>query len=359
MRVRRRAFDASAVSVGLPKVLIVDDDADIVSMIGTVLRKQYDVIGVNDGRSATVALEAGEVAAVIADHMMPGMTGIELLDRCHVLQPQSARILITASDRVAVLKDAVNRAHVHRFLPKPLRLIELPTTLGEAIREARLEAENARLVTELASKNAELASINEQLEADVRARTRELEIAVQKLEQLALRDGLTDLFNHRYLQEALEGELARAHRHGHSVALMFIDVDHFKAYNDANGHPAGDRVLRRIADVLLGGRDSGLPTQARRSDVLARYGGEEFVMVLPETGLEGCLIKAERVRRTVAEYPFDKREAQPGGCLSVSIGCAVFPDHATDKRALLDAADQQLYRAKRLGRNRVCAVGME
>ena len=343
----------------LPRVLVVDDDSDIVSMISAVLRRDYEVVTAHDGRSGSEVLEEGELAAVIADHMMPGVTGVELLDRCHVLQPQAARILITASDRVAVVKDAVNRAHVHRLLPKPLRLIELSTTLGEAIREARLEAENARLATELAAKNVALARINEQLEADVRARTRELEIAVQKLQQLALRDGLTDLFNHRYLQEVLDAELSRARRHAHSVSLLFIDVDHFKAYNDANGHPAGDRLLRRLADVLVGGRESGLPTQARCSDIVARYGGEEFVMVLPETGLEGCLIKAERVRQTVEDYAFEKQESQPGGLLTVSIGCAVFPGHAKDKRTLIDAADKQLYRAKHLGRNRVCAVGVE
>jgi two-component system, cell cycle response regulator len=347
------------VSAELPRVLVVDDDADIVSMIGAALRRDYDVVTAPDGRAGTEVLAEGELAAVIADQMMPHMTGVELLDRCHALQPHAARILITASDRMTVAQDAINRAHVHRLLSKPLRLIELANTLGEAIREARLEAENARLATELAAKNAELARSNEQLEADVRNRTRELEIAVQKLQQLALRDGLTDLYNHRYLQEVLDAELSRARRHAHCVGLLFIDVDHFKAYNDANGHPAGDRLLRRLADVLLGGRESGLPTQARRSDIVARYGGEEFVMVLPETGLEGCLIKAERVRQTVEEYAFDKREAQPGGALTISIGCAVFPDHARDKRTLIDAADKQLYRAKHLGRNRVCAVGVD
>jgi diguanylate cyclase (GGDEF)-like protein len=347
------------VSAELPRVLVVDDDADIVAMISAVLRRDYEVLTAHDGHAGTAVLAEGELAAVIADHMMPLMTGVELLDRCHALQPHAARILITASDRMAVVQDAVNRAHVHRLLPKPLRLIELSNTLGEAIREARLEAENARLATELAAKNVELARINEQLEADVRNRTRELEIAVQKLQQLALRDGLTDLYNHRYLQEALDAELSRARRHGHCVSLLFIDVDHFKAYNDANGHPAGDRLLRRLADVLVGGRESGLPTQARCSDIVARYGGEEFVMVLPETALEGCRIKAERVRRTVEEYAFDKREAQPGGTLTISIGCAVFPDHARDKRTLIDAADKQLYRAKHLGRNRVCAAGVD
>jgi diguanylate cyclase (GGDEF)-like protein len=317
------------------------------------------VVTAQDGLQAVAVLEKQDVAGIIADHMMPGMTGVELLDRGHELRPAAARILITASDRVNVLRDAVNRARVHRFLSKPLRLTELPATLADAIREAWLEAENARLVNELARKNDELNQINGRLEVEVRERTHELRAAIQQLEELALRDGLTGLFNHRFLQEALDAELSRARRHGHPVSLLFIDVDHFKQYNDRHGHPAGDRLLKRVADVLVGGRNSGLPVQARASDLVARYGGEEFVMVLPETGIEGALIKAERVRRKIAEFAFDQADTQPGGIVSVSIGVAAFPDHGNEKQALIDAADRELYRAKRAGRNTVCAPGTD
>ena len=233
-------------------------------MIAAVLRNSYDVVTAQDGLQAVAVLEKQDVAGIIADHMMPGMTGVELLDRGHELRPAAARILITASDRVNVLRDAVNRARVHRFLSKPLRLTELPATLADAIREAWLEAENARLVTELARKNDELNQINGRLEVEVRERTHELRVAIQQLEELALRDGLTGLFNHRFLQEALDAELSRARRHGHPVSLLFIDVDHFKQYNDRHGHPAGDRLLKRIADVLVGGRNSGLPRAGAR-----------------------------------------------------------------------------------------------
>jgi diguanylate cyclase (GGDEF)-like protein len=340
-------------------ILVVDDDADILWMIAAVLRNSFDVVTAQDGLQAVAVLEKQDVAGVIADHMMPGMTGVELLDRCHELRPAAARILITASERVNVLKDAVNRARVHRFLSKPLRLTELPATIRDAIREAWLEAENARLVTELAHKNDELNHANGRLELEVRERTTELHAAIQKLEELAVRDGLTGLFNHRFLQEALDSELSRARRHGHPVSLLFIDVDHFKQYNDRHGHPAGDRLLRRVADVLVGGRNSGLPVQARASDLVARYGGEEFVMVLPETGIEGALVKAERVRRKIAEFAFDQADTQPGGIVSVSIGVAAFPEHGAEKQALIDTADRELYRAKGGGRNRVCAPDRE
>jgi diguanylate cyclase (GGDEF)-like protein len=278
------------------------------------------------------------------------------LDRAHELHLAAARVLITASDRVTVLKDAVNLARVHRFLSKPLRLMELPQLVGDAIREARLEAENARLVKELSHKNAELARANERLELEVQARTRELQAAVAELEQLALRDGLTGLYNHRYFQECLDAELARARRHGHAVSLLFIDVDHFKQYNDQHGHPAGDKLLRKVAGLLTGGRDSGLPVSTRKSDIVARYGGEEFVMLLPETSLDGAVIKAERLRSTIASYPFEHAAAQPSKCVSVSVGVASFPTHGADKQELISAADKMLYRAKNAGRNKVIAA---
>jgi diguanylate cyclase (GGDEF)-like protein len=343
----------------LPKVLVVDDDDDIVWMISAVLRKDYSVLSASDGRAAMSVLEGNEIAGIIADHMMPGMSGVELLDRSLELRPEAARILITASDRVNVLKDAVNRARVHRFLSKPLRLTELPAILGEAIREAHLEAENRNLARELAIKNEQLARINEGLEAEVRQRTQELRAAIERLEEMALRDGLTGLFNHRHFQEALDAEISRAKRHAHAVGLLFIDVDHFKIYNDRHGHPAGDRLLRRLSEVLTGGRESGLPAQTRASDIVARYGGEEFVILLPETTFEGALVKAERIRRLISDFPFESAALQPLGRVSVSIGVAAFPEHGNEKQLLIDAADRELYRAKHGGRNRVCGVGRD
>lgn len=203
-------------SEGRSKILVVDDDDDILSMISAVLRKGYEVVTASDGSTALSMIEHHDIAGIIADYMMPGLTGVELLDRCHELRPAAARILITASDRINVLRDAVNRARVHRFLSKPLRLTELPVTLNEAIRAARLEAENARLVIELALKNIELNRTNERLEADVRQRTHELQIAVQQLGELALRDGLrvstTTAFYRRRSRASYHAQRATAMR---------------------------------------------------------------------------------------------------------------------------------------------------
>lgn len=331
----------------LLRVLLVDDDEISLRVIAKALATRFSVLSANSGSSAVSVLEREAVDAVIADQQMPGMTGAELLDLAHRLRPAAARILVTASQRIDVLGEAVNRARVHRFLTKPLHLPELPALLESAIREASLEAENARLV-------AELAHLNAALEAEVAERTRELKQAVEKLENLALRDGLTGLYNHRFLQQAIDVELSRARRHGHELGLLFIDVDHFKLYNDRNGHPAGDRVLERIAQILTGGGQSGLPVRVRASDIVARYGGEEFAMVLPETGVSGSSIKAEHVRQAISSYAFEHGQLQPAGHISVSIGVAVFPLHAKEKPELLDLADHEMYRAKALGRDRVC-----
>ena len=171
-----------------------------------------------------------------------------------------------------------------------------------------------------------------------------------------MRDGLTGLYNHRYLQEALEAELVRAARYGQTGGRLFIDVDHFTAYTDREGHPAGDRVLKRLAAVLTGGSEGGSPQQGRASDVATRYGGEEFVIILPQTDLRGSIAKAERVRQAVCDFAFDGAKRQPMGCISVSIGVAVYPAHAKDKQGLISAADRALYRAKDAGRNCVAAA---
>jgi diguanylate cyclase (GGDEF)-like protein len=332
-----------------PKLLIVVDDEVTLAMIADALGERFEIIAMGSPQSALDAIRETAFACVMVDQSVPGMTGVEVLAASHELRPQAMRILMTADESREVYAQAVNRARVHRLLLKPLRWLELPSIVSGAIREGQLTVDNRRLLQELADSNV-------RLEALVAQRTSELQTAVSRLEQLALRDGLTDLYNHRYAQDALAAEIARARRHNHELALLFIDVDHFKLYNDRNGHPAGDLLLKRMADLLMGGRDSGLPINARVSDIVARYGGEEFVMILPETGHVGARVKAERVRRKIAEFPFEHAAAQPGGCVSASIGVAVFPEHAQSKEALLAVADRELYRAKAQGRNRICVA---
>src|SRR3989475_101941 len=171
---------------------------------------------------------------------------------------------------------------------------------------------------------------------DMVARLRE---SRRELERLSVTDDLTGLYNRRYLMEALANELRRSRRLDHPCALLMADVDHFKEYNDAYGHLAGDEALARVATIL---RET-----TRDVDCAARNGGEEFVVLLPETKAAGAIETAQRIRTRLAT------DELVGGKLSVSIGVAQFPEDGDAPEALLASADAALYRAKREGRDRV------
>ncbi len=177
-----------------------------------------------------------------------------------------------------------------------------------------------------------------------------LETAASRLSRAeidAITDGLTGLYNHRYLHDRLSEEIDRARSEGTQLTLLFCDLDHFKDYNDLLGHSTGDRALRAVARII---EDS-----IRRVDLVARYGGEEFCVVLIETGAAEASEVAERIRAGVADATFENGR----GGLTISIGAATFPDDADGKEELLDKADWSMYRAKRHGRNRVVAFSLE
>jgi diguanylate cyclase (GGDEF)-like protein len=165
----------------------------------------------------------------------------------------------------------------------------------------------------------------------------------KKMETMATTDGLTGLTNHRTFQSRFEDLLQRAQRHGHKVALLLCDVDHFKKVNDNYGHPIGDEVLRRVAKVL-----QEVP---RKIDVPARYGGEEFAVLLDNVDVAQAKAVAERIRMEIEKAVVETEK----GPLSVteSIGVAAFPDDGKDRATLIERADLALYHAKHTGRNRV------
>lgn len=166
---------------------------------------------------------------------------------------------------------------------------------------------------------------------------------VGKLKVLAVTDGLTNLYNRRYLMNRLRQEFDRAARYGRDLCLLMIDVDHFKVVNDEHGHDAGDRVLQHLASLFV--------KSVRRTDVVARFGGEEFVAVLPETDRSDSELLAERIRETVAATSFEMNGAHHG--ITVSIGGATRVEGIDDPETLLKMADTALYAAKQDGRNKV------
>jgi diguanylate cyclase (GGDEF)-like protein/PAS domain S-box-containing protein len=176
-------------------------------------------------------------------------------------------------------------------------------------------------------------------EQQILEQQRELEAANARLEALATLDGLTGLKNHRAFQERLEREWERALRYNAPLSLLFLDVDMFKDYNDAYGHPAGDQVLKTVAHLLQ--------QHARDTDFVARYGGEEFVVVLPHTDCAGARTVAERLRSAIAAVPWPQRP------VTASFGAATRTRAMRSRDALITHADRALYRSKQSGRDRV------
>jgi diguanylate cyclase (GGDEF)-like protein len=168
------------------------------------------------------------------------------------------------------------------------------------------------------------------------------------LKELAVRDGLTGLYNHRYFKEALTVEVLRCNRHDRGFSLIFLDVDHFKVYNDVNGHPNGDLALQSLGH-LIGSR-------LRGSDILCRYGGEEFAIILPEITHELSCNIGEEIRQQIENHAFDCEESQPGGRLTISLGIATYGRDGKDGSTLMEVVDKRLYKAKADGRNRCCCA---
>jgi len=220
--------------------------------------------------------------------------------------------------------------------------------LGDTFNEMaeRIEQHSKGLEHEVKKATAELIAANERLSG----MATELSEANRRLEDLATVDAMTGLRNFRYFQAFLDREVRRSLRTGSPISLLMIDVDHFKSYNDAYGHPAGDDVLRQVAKMLK--------SRLRGIDLPARYGGEEFAVVLLDTPKDRAIGVAEELRATIEHTPIPNEETQPGGKLTISVGVATSPSDSRSVEDLVKCADEALYEAKRGGRNRVASWGI-
>ncbi len=176
----------------------------------------------------------------------------------------------------------------------------------------------------------------------------ELQTANKKLHELAFRDGLTGLYNHRYFQEEMDREIERAKRYEREFSLIIFDIDHFKKVNDTYGHPVGDQVLKAISRVA--------EKSVRKSDIVARYGGEEFAVILPETDFVGAKVFAERIRRDIEKMTIDVDDTTIRITVSVGFTCYRHTSKIQEKSAIISMADKALYTAKLGGRNMFIAM---
>lgn len=169
----------------------------------------------------------------------------------------------------------------------------------------------------------------------------QLQESTEKLRELSNRDGLTQLFNRRFIEESLSTEFDRARRYGHTLSVILTDIDFFKKVNDVHGHLAGDDVLREVSQRLSAG--------LRGSDILGRYGGEEFLLVLPETDIKGAHVLAERLREVIQAEPIEAEGASLN--INISLGITELRDNTAAYAQLIAEADVGLYQSKENGRN--------
>lgn len=352
------------------KILVVDDVAVNVQLLMTYLSSVgYEVFTARDGQEALDKVAETQPDLILLDVMMPKLNGFEVCERLKT-DPMTKIIPVIMVTALNEIEDKIKATEsgADDFVSKPFNKLELLTRVKSLLRIKHLHDE-------------------------LRAKVRELEQARERLRQLAITDGLTGLYNHRYLKEHLEQELLRANRHQLRVSVVMVDIDHFKKFNDTYGHPAGDAILRAMARLL---KDN-----IRKIDLAARYGGEEFCLVLIETNKMAATIAAEKVRRIVETYYFDitnegqalaagapllgwtpnatANDGEPGlkvaapvaaaeerngkstpaspftfnHCITISMGVATFPDDAAELNQLIEVADQRLYKAKKQGRNQV------
>ncbi len=168
---------------------------------------------------------------------------------------------------------------------------------------------------------------------------------IKRVQTTATRDGLTEIYNKRYFDQRFLEERIRCENHSAPLSLLIFDVDNFKHYNDTNGHPEGDKLLKGLASLVR--------SRIRKSDFVARIGGEEFAVVMSGTKKDEAFDRADELRRAISEAGFPHGSAQPLGVLSISGGVATFPEDGQTCQELLQAADKALYEGKRAGRNRI------
>ena len=240
--------------------------------------------------------------------------------------------MVSAGDRTAACRHAGSLSNAYLCLP----LLSQGEAIGVVHFQCNASAELPESILVLASTFADQVGLSV---SNLRLR--------EALRSQSIRDPLTGLFNRRYLEETLEREIRRAVRSEQPLGVLMLDLDHFKTFNDTYGHDAGDTVLREAASFLT--------KSVRAEDMVCRFGGEEFVIILPMADLKATQARGERIRSKLRELVV-LHQGQSVGVVTVSVGVAALPDHGTSPRALIDAADAALYRAKREGRDRVAVA---
>ena len=295
-----------------PRILAVDDNAENLQILGAALASGFDLQLASSGEMALTLVEQAPPDLILLDVMMPGMDGFEVC-RCLKNHPTSQHIPVIFMTAMAFPEEQ-----------------ELGFALGAA---------------DYITKPFNLALVLARIKVHV-----QLKLKSELFEELAFIDGLTDIPNRRALDDTLVEEMGRSKRNRTPLSVLIIDIDHFKAFNDAYGHGAGDACLQKVATALKRG-------VSRPGDFVGRYGGEEFCAVLPNCDAAGAALVAEKLRDSVEKLRIARPASEVCAYVTVSVGyTSQMIDEAVDPvdpAALTGKADQALYWAKAHGRNQI------
>jgi len=298
------------------RILIVDDDRSVSATINEYIRTAgYTSQLASSAEEALDLIKKSKFHVIITDIILPGMGGLELTK---VIKKNNGAdvIVVTGYSDDYSYEEAINNG-ASDFVIKPVRLEELMLRLRRVLNERQLTEERIRMM--------------------------------EKLQKLAITDGLTKLYNSRSFYSQLELEVDRFNRYRHPLSLLLLDIDNFKLYNDAYGHLEGDKILVRFSQIIK--------SCLRANDSAYRYGGEEFTVILPETGGERAKTVAQRIRKSLEAEKF---KPQPDKDVKITISIGVtqyFPKE--ELSSFIQRADKAMYLSKQSGRNRVSVMFAE
>ncbi|MDY6791050.1 MAG: diguanylate cyclase [Thermodesulfobacteriota bacterium] len=297
-------------------ILIVDDDSSVRNPMSEFVRLSgYNSFEASSAEEAIDILKTNTIQVVITDIMLPEMSGFELTELI-IKEYDSDVIIITGYSDIYSYEEAI-KAGASDFIIKPVRFEELLLRLQKVLSERELAKDRVRMM--------------------------------EKLQKLAITDGLTKLHNSRSFYSQLEVEVDRNNRYKRSLALMLMDIDHFKKYNDTYGHLEGDKALVKIAQTIK--------SCLRKLDSAYRYGGEEFTVILPETSCEEAHTVAQRIKSALNAENFTPQEAKEGN-ITISIGVTeYYPGEQLSE--FIQRADKAMYKSKEKGRNKVTTLTAE
>jgi two-component system cell cycle response regulator len=296
------------------RILLVDSYPQDHCVVEAALKSSEIPIRIQVSPTTPIAIEelkAKDFDIILSDHSPPEVNAFHLLRWSGDRRLPSPIILLTRNSQIQTAREAFRRGAADYLLKEELKAISLIDLITSVIARFTLSQE----------------VVKDQ----------------ERWRDEAARDGLTGLFNDRFLIQVAEKELARVRRYGHPLSLLMIDLDGFKAINDNCGHLKGDQILKSVANLLQ--------QSVRSVDAVARYGGDEFAILLPETDQEHAILIGERILHEVRRHPYlDQNRFYP---LSASLGIASTEAGITRSLDLIEQADRALYDAKRSGRNRV------